>query len=79
LNRRIGKTGVAQTFVGKLWLAAGVAAGAAWGVKLAVHAGHPILQAAAILTTYGTVYFGIAAALRIEEVTALMNRLRRFI
>jgi putative peptidoglycan lipid II flippase len=79
LNRRIGSTGIAQTFVLKLWLAAALAAGAAWGVQMTLGQGGPVVQAAVVLTAYGAVYFGIAAALRIEELATITNRLRRFI
>jgi putative peptidoglycan lipid II flippase len=78
LNRRIGRTGVASQLVAKLWLSAGVAAAAGWGVKLEVQKQHPILQAAAVLAVYGATYFGTAAALRISEVSSVTNRLRRF-
>jgi len=79
LNGRIGRTGVSPILLLKLWLSAGAAAAAAWGIKLALGARDPILQAAAVLATYGAVYFGIAAALRIEEVASVMKKLRRAI
>jgi putative peptidoglycan lipid II flippase len=79
LNSRIGETGLEKSYVAKLWVAAGCAAGGAWVVKLALGWKDPVLQAAAVLAAYGACYFGTAAALRIAEVTALFYRFRRFI
>jgi putative peptidoglycan lipid II flippase len=79
LNSRIGETGLEKSYVAKLWLAAACAAGAAWGVKLALTWNHPVLQAAAVLSAYGACYFGTAAALRISEVASVLRRFRRFI
>jgi putative peptidoglycan lipid II flippase len=77
LNRRIGPTGLPAAFVGKLWLAAAVAAAVGWLAKLAVANQHPILAGAAVLAPYGTVYFGVAWLLGIPHVTGLLGRLRR--
>ena len=62
LGSRIGAAGLAAGFVARLWIAAAVAAAAAWAVKLAIGAQHPVLAAAAILGPYGGLYFAIAAA-----------------
>ena len=77
MGRRIGRTGLAVGFVAKLWLAAVVAAGAAWAVKL-VLATHnsPVLVGAAVLTPYAVCYFGLTILLGIPQATALMRRLR---
>jgi putative peptidoglycan lipid II flippase len=77
LNGRIGSTGLERSFLAKLWIAAGVAAAAGWAVKLGLGQRHPIVEAVAVLGSYGGVYFAIAAALRIEEPAALIARLRR--
>jgi putative peptidoglycan lipid II flippase len=77
LNRRIGDTGVPPGLVAKLWFAAAIAAAAAWGIKLLIGQIHPIVQAAAVLSAYGAVYFATAALLRIEEIASLKNRFRR--
>jgi putative peptidoglycan lipid II flippase len=79
MNGRIGKTGLPGLLVMKLWLAAGVAAAVAWSVKLGFGFRRPIPLAAAVLTAYGAAYLAIAAAMRINEVDAVIKRLRRFI
>ena len=76
LNRRIGTTGLPPWLALKLWTAAGAAAGAGWLVKLALGRVHPVVAAALILAPYGAVYFGVAAALRVDEARAALRRLR---
>lgn len=77
LNRRIGKTGLSATYVGKLWLAASVAAGIGWGLKLLVGDLHPIPLAAIVLGGYGVSYFAITSALGISASQAVVGRLLR--
>ncbi|HMD76409.1 MAG TPA: hypothetical protein VKG86_03435, partial [Terracidiphilus sp.] len=76
LNRRIGQTGLALGYTARLWIAAISAAALGWGVRIAIGQRNPILAAALILPPYGTVYFGLTAALRLEEARALLGRLR---
>jgi putative peptidoglycan lipid II flippase len=82
LNRRIGPSGLPLRAVATLWIAAGGAALAGWGVKLAfAGAGHPLLRGAAVLAAYGLAYFGLAALLRVPELGSLLRRipyLRRY-
>lgn len=77
LNRRIGKTGLAAGYVIKLWLAAFVAAGIGWGLKLLVGNLHPIPLAAIVLGGYGISYFAITSALGISASQAVVGRLLR--
>jgi putative peptidoglycan lipid II flippase len=79
LNRRIGPTGLPLSLVVKLWIASIAAAAAGWAVKLAIGHRNPILAAALILTPYGLVYFGVAAAFRLEEVRAVLRRLLKHV
>ncbi|MEP6741113.1 MAG: murein biosynthesis integral membrane protein MurJ [bacterium] len=79
LNRRIGKTGLATSYVVKLWLAAFVAAGLGWGLKLLVGHLHPVPLAAVVLGGYGVCYFAITSALGITEARAVVGRLVRLI
>jgi putative peptidoglycan lipid II flippase len=74
LNQRIGRTGLAAGFVAKLWVAALVAGGAAWLVRHFFGNHAPIPLAAMVLTPYGVVYFGVAAALGIAEARTLFGR-----
>ncbi|MBA2702384.1 MAG: murein biosynthesis integral membrane protein MurJ [Blastocatellia bacterium] len=77
LNRRIGKTGLAAGYVIKLWLAAFVAAGIGWGLKLLVGNLHPIPLAGIVLGGYGISYFAITLALGISASQAVVGRLLR--
>jgi putative peptidoglycan lipid II flippase len=77
LNRRIGKTGLSASYVGKLWLAASVAAGIGWELKLLVGDLHPIPLAAIVLGGYGISYFAITFAFGISASQAVVDRLRR--
>lgn len=75
LNRRIGRTGLAPSFVAALWSAAGLGAAVGWGVKLAMANAHPIVTAIAVLGAYGVVFVGVTFVLRVPEV----RMVRRFL
>ena len=77
LNRRIGWTGLPFSYVSKLWVSAGASAAAAWAVKLALGALHPVVLAALVLTPYGLLYFGLTSALGLEESRAVVGRFMR--
>jgi putative peptidoglycan lipid II flippase len=77
LNRRIGKTGLSASYIGKLWLAASVAAGISWGLKLLVGELHPIPLAAIVLGAYGVSYFAITSVFGISASQAVVGRLLR--
>ena len=77
VRRRVGSAGVPLRLLTQLWLAAGVSAAAAWGVKLALGGGHPLILAAAVLPTYGLAYLGITYALGIGDIRGLMRRALR--
>jgi hypothetical protein len=61
----------------KLWLAALVAAGIGWGLKMLVGNLHPIPLAAVVLGGYGVSYFAITSALRISAARVVVGRLLR--
>jgi putative peptidoglycan lipid II flippase len=77
LNRRIGRTGLAPSYLAKLWLAALVAAGAGWLVRHFFGRHSAIPLAGLVLLPYGAVYFAMAAALGLEEARALLGRAAR--
>ena len=79
LNRRIGRTGLATIYVGKLWAGAVVGAAVGWGIKLALPALHPIIVAGLVLVPYGLIYFGVTALLKIGESKAVFNRFARIL
>jgi len=81
LNRRIGRTGLPYAFLAKLWVAAGVAAAAAWAVHhyLGHHATNPgtvhrEILAVIVLGLYGVLYFAMTFALGLPEARALVER-----
>ncbi|MEO8879835.1 MAG: murein biosynthesis integral membrane protein MurJ [Gemmatimonadaceae bacterium] len=77
LNARIGRTGLAASLVARLWLAAALAAAAAWGVKALVGPRPAILLALLTIIPYGLVYFASTAALGIPEVRTMLTRMTR--
>jgi putative peptidoglycan lipid II flippase len=74
LNAKIGRTGLPVGYVVQLWAGAIAAAAAAWAMKLAIGAQHPIVTAILVLGPYGAVFFGLAFALRIPEAQAAIHR-----
>jgi putative peptidoglycan lipid II flippase len=75
LNTRIGRTGLPASFVVKLWASALTGAAAAWLIKLALPALHPIVSGLLILGPYGLVYFAVTFALRVPEGLTVMRRI----
>jgi putative peptidoglycan lipid II flippase len=66
LNQRIGKTGLNVFFLVKLWIAALLAAGLAFILKLQMSISSPWISGASVLTVYAFLYLGGAAALRVQ-------------
>lgn len=77
ISRRIGKTGMTASLTVRLWLAAFLAAGIGWGVKLSISTSHTVLSGLVILAVYGVSFLLIATLMRIPEASALTQRLRR--
>jgi putative peptidoglycan lipid II flippase len=77
LNRRIGRTGLRQSFVAKLWGSAAVAAALAFAVEHAVLWPHRFVMAVSVLGAFCVVYGGLTLALGIPEAQALVKRVRR--
>src|SRR5271165_3027700 len=63
LNARIGPSGLPVQLTARLWSAAGIAAAAGWGAKLALGARGPIVVGVLVLAVYGLLYFGATYAL----------------
>jgi len=74
MNARIGRTSLAFGYTLRLWVAALLAAAAAWGVKLAAPWPGPIVTGAVVIGVYGLVYFGTTFALRVPEASAVWRR-----
>jgi putative peptidoglycan lipid II flippase len=77
MNRKIGKTEFPAGFFARLWTAAVVAAGVAWGIKLAVHPQQPQVAAILILVPYSAVYLGGTMLLGVEQAGALVKKVLR--
>lgn len=77
MNQRIGHMQFPAMYFAKLWLAALVAAGVAWGIRLWLHPHNPLVSAALILIPYGLTYLGMTAALGIEQAIRLARRIAR--
>jgi putative peptidoglycan lipid II flippase len=77
LNRRIGRTGLSFSVIGKLWAAAVTGATAAWLVKLVLGPRNPIIVAALMLLLYGLIYLGTTYGWGVPETRACIERLLR--
>ncbi|HXQ73469.1 MAG TPA: murein biosynthesis integral membrane protein MurJ [Pyrinomonadaceae bacterium] len=77
LNRRIGRTGLALTYAGKLWLGATAGAAVGWGLKLLVINWHPIPLAIVVLGGYGTTYFAVGYLFGIAQARLIIGRFLR--
>jgi putative peptidoglycan lipid II flippase len=75
LGSRIGATRLPAGLVGRLWLAAGLAAAAGWLVRAALPPMHPIPLAALVLGVFAIGYFGLGVVLGVPEARALVRRL----
>jgi putative peptidoglycan lipid II flippase len=79
LNRRIGRTGLPLSYVGKLWASAVVSAGVAWGLKLLVGHVHPVMMAVLVLTPYGLLYFALTSLWGLPESRSVVGRFTRLL
>ncbi|HZT28411.1 MAG TPA: murein biosynthesis integral membrane protein MurJ [Bryobacteraceae bacterium] len=77
LNRRIGRTGLSPAYLARLWLAALLAAAAAWGAKLVLGTHRPILAGLLTLGPYGLLYFALTFVWGVEESRAMLGRVAR--
>jgi putative peptidoglycan lipid II flippase len=77
MNRRIGVTGPPAKLMVRLWGAAIAAGALAFGLKLVLPLGHPIVRAVIDLGLFGVVYLGVVLALGVPEARMLMRRFRR--
>lgn len=77
LNQRIGASGLAASYVSKLWASALIAAAVAWALKLTVPVMHPIVMGAIVLLPYGAVYLAMTLAMRVPEAATALTRFAR--
>lgn len=76
MNHRIGVTGLAASVAWKLWGAALIAGGVAFGLKQIIHIRSSIISAVIVLGVFGFVYLGATIAMRVPESRVLLRRLR---
>lgn len=77
MTLRIGPTSLPRSLTLKLWIAAILAAAAAWGVKLVLSGAHTFWLSIVILTVYGVAYLAVTTFMGIGEATAMTSRLTR--
>jgi putative peptidoglycan lipid II flippase len=65
LNRRIGATGLAGSYLARLWIAGIAGAAAAWGVRMALPPLEPISRGAAVLPVFGLGFLAAVMMLRV--------------
>ena len=75
MGSRIGATRLQGGLVGRIWLAAGLAAAAGWLVRAALPPMHPIPLAALVLGVFAIGYFALGVVLGVPEARALVRRL----
>lgn len=77
LKARIGPVGASAGKLARMLLAAALAAGAGWGVRLVLPELHPIPTALLVLSAFGGVYLVLAGILGLEEIQGVANRFKR--
>jgi putative peptidoglycan lipid II flippase len=76
MNARIGRTGLAASYVARLWIAALVGVGVAWAMKLTFPGHGPIATAVLTIGPYGLVFFAMTIALGLPDAWSLVRRIR---
>ena len=77
LNSRIGRTGISQKYLTKVWASAIIAAALGWAIRHFAGRHAPIPEGLIVLVPYGTVYFGVALLLGVPEARGIFRRLAR--
>jgi putative peptidoglycan lipid II flippase len=77
MSRRTGKVQSPVAYIARLWAAAVIAAGVAWGIRLGLHPHRPSVAAATLLVPYGALYIGLTAMMGVEQASAIWRRLKR--
>ena len=77
MNRRIGHTRLPLSFTLRLWGAAALGAGVAWGIKWALGSLHPLIIAVFVLGPYGLVYLAMLLLLGVPEAHGALGRAKR--
>jgi len=76
MSRRIGPAELSLPYFARLWGAAALSAGLAWGLRLILHPRDPIMTAILILLPYGVAYLGLTTMMGVEQAGAILKRLK---
>lgn len=76
ITARIGKTGLPLSLSARLWAAAAIAGGAAFGLKQVLAISNHIVTAILVLGTFGVVYLAATLVLKVPEAIVLLRRFR---
>jgi putative peptidoglycan lipid II flippase len=74
LNARIGVTGIPARFVATLWLCAGIAVAAGWGMRVATVGRNHLVAGLLVLATYGVIYLGTTLLAGVPEARTALSR-----
>jgi putative peptidoglycan lipid II flippase len=77
MSRRAGKIQSPIAYIARLWMAAVISAGLAWGIRLGLRPHRPLVAAGTVLFPYGIFYLGLTAMMGIEQAAAQWRRLKR--
>lgn len=77
MTRRIGPTIVASSHTLRLWIAALVAAGIAWGIKLGLIDAPRVWTAVLVVSVYGIAYLLLTTIMGVEEAVQMTRRITR--
>jgi putative peptidoglycan lipid II flippase len=77
LHQQIGVVEYPMVRLLKMWLAAGIAAAAGYGIETAVARYQPLVVGPAVLLPYGLVYLGLTQWMGISPVGGVFRWLRR--
>lgn len=79
LRARLGRIALGWGVWSRMLGAAAAAAGAGWGMRLLLPPVHPVIGAAAILGTFGVIYFAVASWTGLSEARVVLHRLGRLV
>jgi hypothetical protein len=78
LTAHVGvRVGAGAAPLARMFTAALAAAAGGYAAERALTTWHPLLEAAVVAAVFGAIYVAVAAALKLEQAGALLQRLRR--
>jgi putative peptidoglycan lipid II flippase len=76
MARRTGKIQSLAAYFTRLWAAAVVSAGIAWGLRIEMHPQRPVVAAGIVLVPYGVLYLALTAMMGVGQASGLWRRFR---